>query len=221
MKPREIILLGIVAVALIGSAFAWFGSRSSDAYAAQSARQMQQWGIALNLFLIDNQNQLPETGGTPVTAEQKNAWFNAMPQYLGQTPLAELPAGSRPKPGVDSLWIVPGQKETRAWDPEVFFFNYGMNQALQPDPEARSFRIYEIDSPQNVVFMTEVDGYEPTTGPDLVKYRFGPGGQSPRAIANVLFCDGHVAPVPRSILSDDPATRLASQAKDGISWFQE
>jgi len=221
MKPREIILLAIVAIALAGSTFAWLNSRSSDAFATQSASQMQQWGIALNLFLIDNQNQLPETGITPVTPTQKNAWFNALPQYLGQTPLADLPAGSRPRPGVDSLWIVPGQKEARAWDPEVFFFNYAMNQFLQPDPEKRSFRIYEIDFPHNVVFMTEVDGYEPTTRPDLVDFRFGPGGQSPRAIANVLFCDGHVEPITRSVLSDDPASRLASQAKDGVSWFQE
>lgn len=221
MKPREIILLGIVAIALIGSALGWLNSRSSDAFASQSARQMQQWGIALNLFLIDNQNQLPEIGGTPVTTSQTQAWFNALPQYLGQTPLAELPAGSRPKPGVDSLWIVPGQKEPRAWDPEVFFFNYGMNQFLQPDPDTRSFRIYEIDFPEHVVFMTEVDGYEPTTRPDLVSYRFGPGGQSPRAVANVLFCDGHVEPITRSVLTDDPSTRLAVQAKSGVSWFEK
>jgi prepilin-type processing-associated H-X9-DG protein len=221
MKPREILLLSIVGICLIISATGWFLSRGSDAYAAQSARQMQQWGIALNLYLIDNQNQLPETGITPVTAGQTLAWYNALPPYIGQTSLAKLPPGSRPKPGVESLWIVPGQKEPRAWDPEVFYFNYAMNQFLQPDPEARSFRIYEVDFPQNVVFLTEVDGYEPTCNPDLVDYRFGDDGQSPRAIANVLFCDGHVQPVSRAQLSDDPASRLAATAKAGVSWFEK
>lgn len=221
MKLREIILLSIVGLGLIGSGAAWFASRGSDAYAAQSARNMQQWGIALNLYLIDNQNQLPEPGITPITPTQTLAWYNALPPYLGQTALAELPAGARPKPGVDSLWIVPGQKAPRSWDPDVFYFNYAMNQFLQPNPDARSFRIYEIDYPQNVVFMTEVNGYEPATRPDLVDFRFGPGGQSPRAIANVLFCDGHVQPVSRAQLSEDPAASFASSAKEGISWFEK
>lgn len=220
MKPREIILLVLVAIGLVVSGVAWFTSRSGDAYAAQSARTMQQWGIALNLYLIDNANQLPETGVTPITKAERTAWYNALPPYIGQTALADLPPGKRPKPGVASMWIVPGQREPRAWDNEVFFFNYAMNQFLQPEADTRSFRIFEIPSPQNVVFMTEVNGYEPSVTPERVEFRFGPGGNSPRAVANVLFCDGHVEPVARGALVDDPTSRLATSARDGVSWFE-
>lgn len=221
MKPREILLLSLVAIGLIVAGIGWFMGRGSDASAAQSARNLQQWGIALNLYLIDNQNQLPGVGATPITAAQTSAWYNALPPYLGQGSLADLPPGSRPKPGVSSLWVVPGQREPRFWDNDVFLFNYAMNRALQPDATVRSFRIYEIEFPQHVVFMTEVNGYDPGVDPDTVDYRWGPGGVSPRAFANVLFCDGHVEPVPRATLTDDPAARRAANARDGVSWFEE
>lgn len=219
MRIREIVLLAIVLLGVTIVTFGWFQSRGEKANAAASARTLQQWGIALNLYLIDNENQLPETGETPVTAEQTLAWYNALPPYLGQTALTELPPGSRPKPGALSLWIIPGAREPRAWDDEVFYFNYAMNQFLQPDANMRSFRIYEIDHPANVVFMTEVDAYEPAVTPGRVAFRFGPGGASPRAIANVLFCDGHVEPLTRARL-EDPNARLAATAETGVSWFE-
>jgi len=221
MKPREIFAVSVAVIALAAFGVSWFLSRGSAANAAQSARILQQWGIALNLYLIDNQNQLPEPGVTPVSRDQTSAWYNALPPYIGQKSLADLPAGSRPQPGVPSLWIVPGDRVPRAWDPEVFYFNYAMNQFLQPNAEVRSFRIYEIDNPQNVVFMTEVDQYESGVTPSRVTFRFGAGGRSPRGVANVLFCDGHVEPVTRAVLVDDPASRLADSAAEGVSWFEE
>jgi prepilin-type processing-associated H-X9-DG protein len=95
-----------------------------------------------------------------------------------------------------------------------------MNQFLQPDANVRSFRIYEIDHPANVVFMTEVNAYEPAVTPERVDFRFGPGGASQRAVANVLFCDGHVEPVTRARL-ENPEARLAATAESGISWFEK
>ncbi len=217
MGLRHILIaLALLVVAGI-SAAAYLLGRRGETSSVASARNLQQWGIALNLYLIDNENQLPETGATPIEPAQAKAWYNALPVYLSQTPLADLPPGSRPKPGTQSIWINPGAKKPHVWDPEVFYFNYAMNRFLQPDPGARSFKIYEIDHPGNVVFMTEVDGYEPAVTPDAVAFLHG--GRA--SIANVLFCDGHVAPEPRAILVDDENTRLATSAENGLSWFEK
>ncbi len=218
IRAREIFILVLVLIVLAVSLLAWVQSRKGESAAVVSARNLQQWGIALNLHLIENDNQLPSVGATPISADQTSAWYNSLPTYLGQTPLAELPPGARPAPGKRSMWIDPATKESRIWDPEVFYFNYGMNRYLQPDPALRPFKIYEIDYPGNVIFLTEVDGYEPVATPNTVVFRRGPS--APTATAHVLFCDGHVNPVTRDTLVDNPTTREAAAAETGPSWFE-
>ncbi len=220
MKPREIVLASIVGLLLLAAAIGWWIARGREATGVASARNLQQWGIALNLYLIDNENQLPEVGVAPVTPAQEKAWFNALPVYLSQTPLADLPPGQRPKPGVPSLWVDPNSRSPRNWDPEVFYFNYAMNRFLQPKADVRSFKINELTYPGNVVFLVEVNDYEPAATPDTVVFPHGPG-RGPRALTNVLFCDGHVAPVTRAALVDDPAARTAANAETGVSWFEQ
>jgi prepilin-type processing-associated H-X9-DG protein len=193
--------------------------RGEDVKRLAAARNLQQWGIALNLHLIDHDNQLPAVGTTPVDASQKSAWFNALPPYISQTPLTDLPPGQRPRPGVPSLWIDPVTKPVKVWDPEVFFFNYAMNRALQPDLKVRSFRIYEVPSPGNVIFMAEVEGYSPSCSQEDVVFRHGAmRSGDPNASAHVLFCDGHVQAIPRKVLLNPSALR-AESASDGPSWF--
>ena len=221
MKPREILLAATVGVLLVAAAATWFLARGKDATGAASARNLQQWGIALNLYLIDNENQLPETGATPIEAAQLKAWYNALPPYLSQTPLADLPPDQRPRPGVPSLWIDPSLKPVRIWDADQFFFGYAMNQALQPQAGVRSFKINELNYPGNVVFLTEVNGPDPFVTPETVVFRHGSRPNSPSAIAIVLFCDGHVAPVTRAVLVDDTVARSASAAENGVSWSEQ
>lgn len=221
MKPREILLASLVGLLLIVAAAAWFSARSRDASGAGSARNLQQWGIALNLYLIDNENQLPEVGANPIDPAQTKAWYNALPPYLSQTPLAELAPDARPRPGVTSLWIDPSSKAPRVWDPNVFFFNYGMNRFLQPRADVRSFRINELGYPGNIVFLAEVNGYEPDATPETAVFPHGARPNSPQGVAQILFCDGHVAPVTKAVLTDDPAARSAAQAETGVSWFEQ
>jgi len=222
MSPSRIAALALVLVVLAAVGLASISRRGEEAKRAGSARNLQQWGISLNLYLMDNNNQLPGIGGTPITPDQKDAWYNALPPYLSKPALAELPEGQRPRPGVPSMWIDPTTKPVRVWDPAVFYFNYAMNRALQPETGVRSFRIYEISHPGNVVFLTEVDGYSPWASPDDVVFRHGGAKpSSPRATAHVLFSDGHVQSVQRAVLVDDPASRLAKSAAEGISWAEK
>ncbi len=221
MRPRELLLAIAVGILLIVAVIAWLMGRNQDASGAASARNLQQWGIALNLYLIDNENQLPDTGAAPVAATQEKAWYNALPPYLSQTALADLPPEQRPRPGVPSLWIDPSLKPVRIWDSDTFFFSYAMNRALQPQTGVRSFKINELNFPGNVVFLTEVNGYEPFVTPDTVDFSHGRRANSPTSIANVLFCDGHVAPLTRAVLVDDPSARAASAAANGVSWFEQ
>ena len=200
-----LIVLGLVLIAVLGR-------QKEDSTRVASARNLQQWGIALNLFLIENDNQLPEVGQTPVTPAQAKAWFNALPPYLSEKPLVELPPDERPRPGVPSLWVRPDTRPVKIWDPEVFYFSYGMNRSLQPVDGIRSFRINETIYPGSVLFLVPTDGYSPGAGPEDVVF-------PKTGAAHVLFCDGHVQPVPRAKLLD-PASLAGTNAAKGISWFQ-
>lgn len=205
----------IVLIVLGAVLWAVLGQQKEDSARVAGARNLQQWGIALNLYLMDNENQLPEVGKTPVTPQQTKAWFNVLPPYLSEKPLADLPVGERPRPGVPSLWIRPNTRPVKIWDPEVFFFNYGMNRNLQPVEGTRSFRIYELNFPGSVVFLAPIKGYEPDAGPGDV---FFPKGRDPSV--HILFCDGHVQPVPRTKILD-ASSLSATAAEAGFSWFQK
>ncbi|MCK9589718.1 MAG: hypothetical protein WC076_11810 [Terrimicrobiaceae bacterium] len=214
----RLIRISAAAIVLLVLAFvlvAVLGRQKEDGTRVAGARNLQQWGIALNLYLIENDNQLPEVGKSPVTSGQANAWFNTLPLYLSEKPLAEIPAGERPRPGAPSLWVRPDTKPVKIWDPEVFYFSYGMNRNLQPVAGTRSFRINEIHFPGSVIFLAPVDGYSPDAGPDDVVFP-----RTGTAAAHILFCDGHVQPVSRAKLLD-PVSLSASAAEKDISWFQQ
>jgi len=189
------------------------GRQTQESHRVSSLRNLQQWGIALNLYLIENGNELPEVGRTPVTPDQTKAWFNALPPYLSESPLAALQPGERPRPGVPSLWIRPESKPVKIWDPGVFFFNYGMNTALQPEEGKRSFRIYELRFPGSVIFLVPTSEFSP--GASVETTVFSEAGE-----AHILFCDGHAEAVPQSKLQD-PSALSAASAEQGVSWFRD
>lgn len=220
MKARELIFAGTVLL-ILGLVLALvLGQQRSNAREAAAVRNLQQWGIALNLYLIDNDNNLPLVGSVPVEAEETKAWFNALPPYLSRPSLAALPPGERPRPGVESFWVSPASPPVRVWDEQVFYFGYGMNRFLQPDPDLRSFRIHELERPAQVIFMSEKGGYDPALTPEEVLSFWGTG-MHPESL--VLFCDGHVQKVLREVLVNDPDTLTVRNLdrEGGISWFKE
>ena len=213
-SPRLIrVLVCAVVLAALGFVLLGILGRQKEAgHRAATVRNLQQWGIALNLYMIENGNELPEVGKMPLDPAQAKAWFNALPPYLSEKPLAEIPPGERPRPGVPSLWIRPGTKPVRIWDPEAYFFSYGMNRNLQPEDGNRSFRINEIPFPGNVVFLAPTEGYSSDATPENVVF-------PKKRPAHILFCDGHVQTVSRAKLLD-PASLPAAAAEKEPSWFQ-
>lgn len=210
------VLGGVILIVLGLVAYSNFVRSGQAGLRSAELRNLQQWGIALNLYLIDNENQLPEVGATPVSADQTRAWYNVLPPYISQTPLASLPEGERPRPGVPSLWVRPTTKPVKIWDPTVFYFDYAMNAFLQPQAGTRSFRIYEISFPGSVLFLVPVGGYSPGAKPEDVV--FDKTEKPP--VARVLFCDGHVQTVPRVVL-DSPESRAVPSSGTSVSWYEK
>ncbi len=209
--------VGLAAVATLLPAYLSVQGRARTIAGAQN---LQQWGIALNLHLMDNANQLPEVGSASIDPTQAKAWYNSLPEYVSQPALAAIPVGQRPRPGEKSLWMDPASKALRAIPAESFYFNYGMNKFLQPTEQDRAVRFTELPNPGRVVFMTRVAGYTPWVIPDDVVF---PAAVPDTAYAHVatpvLFCDGHAELVSRQDLVSDPKALEATPPADGVSWF--
>ncbi len=199
---------------LISLGIVWIRSRGKTAQQALSLRNLQQWGIALNLYLVENEDRLPEVGGAVASANAPKAWYNALPESIGQTALTKLAPDEKPLPGKESLWIDPGTKrrEARAsWGD--YFFSFGMNYWLHPLPAEAPWKIYNLSDPSQTIFLAPVSGPRPGAAPSTVVYRYrGNGG---KFVATVLFCDGHAATMSRSELSgfSDAESRKADSAK--------
>ncbi|MFV0415845.1 MAG: hypothetical protein ACK5NG_05705 [Chthoniobacterales bacterium] len=221
MNLRSWIFIILILLAATLTIVALRYKQSAAADRAASLRNLQQWGIALTLYLMEHDSQLPEVGSLPLSPEQTNAWYNALPPYLSAKPLTALDPAERSQTKTPSIWIDPANK-TPVRPDGPYLFQYGMNHYLQPDSTLRSFKINELQRPANVIFMAETSSKEPFATPENVAYRHGSNSAAATAEAFVTFADGHVAPVPRSQLSDSPDSLRADAAGEGkVSWFKE
>jgi len=213
LRKREVVIC-VVAVILLAAVFVpVFRQKSDRDLAMVSAQNLMQWGIALNLYLIENNNALPAVGPAFADPDAAEAWYNALPPYLSREPLT---AQARLEVNLEnpSLWIDPGVDPREVPRYQDFPFFYAMNRYLQPDPAYGSYRIFDLQNPGSVIFLTEVLGTDPGVMPERVAFRHGRG--EPKA--HVLFCDGHVELVPRAELVErlegvEPTEELAP-----VSW---
>jgi prepilin-type processing-associated H-X9-DG protein len=205
-----ILSLGVV---VFGIATPYFIHTAASAARSASAANLQQWGIALNLYLTEYDNRLPDTGDASLPTEDTQAWYNSLPPYLSQTPLNEMAV--KPQHGEPSLWVDPSLKKSKTTE---FQFSYAMNAWLQPDPTKSAYKIYEIEDPSRVVFLTETAGDSPRIQSAEVDFRHGKKQPDPQAKAHVLFCDGHVELITQEDLKDNTASQDPQAPMSKISW---
>ncbi len=192
--------------------------KSRDALAVGSASNLMRWGIALNLYLMDNEDRLPSVGGALPDPELEQAWYNALPLYLSMTPLTQLPTEQRPRPGDESLWVDPAATANDArlaWGD--FFFSYGMNYWLHPIETELTYKIYRVTAPARTVFLAETAGSRPGLAPQEVALRHGTRPNGVDALGHVLFCDGHVELVSEVALRPELHTMM-TEDMEPIYW---
>lgn len=219
MKTREIVFLAVMAVCLVVAIVPYIRKGQSEAANIRSLNNLVQWGIGLNLYLIDHENRLPQIGPSQPLANSENTWYQALPPYLSQKTYSELKNAGHAKGDLSAqIWNDPAIERMFGEAPSSFIFPYAMNRWLQPVPDLGAYAIYDVVSPRSVVFMTETASTDPGVLPAAVSYRHGRKPTSPAAETNVLFVDGHVAPVTREVLSAEPDTALDAPLPT-VSWL--
>lgn len=194
LTRNEVIALAALAVVALAVALPYFLHQSRAAARTASLQNLRQWGIAFNLYLVENDHTLPAAGRR---ADDPAAWFNALPPYLSLPPLS---ATAPEAAGPGTLWADPAARPP-AGAPAAARATYGMNTWLQPDPAAAAWRIYDIEDPSGTLFLVETAPGVLQTGPGGMTFRHGPG-----ETGHALFCDGHAEPVTRAA-AEAPAAR--------------
>ncbi len=191
MTGREVLLVIIAMAVVVAGVILFLQLKNQDAQRAQSARNLMQWSIALQMHLLENNNLLPAAGGPAADQEIENAWYNALPRYLGiPSPLNDTSlTSSNDLQGPLAIWYDPAFDEPLFTQSRQFIFTYGMNRYLQPDTDRSPYRIHELSNPAVTIFMAEQSGTDPGILPQDIAVRYRRGDNP---AANVLYCDGHV-----------------------------
>ncbi len=170
------------------------------------ANNLRQWGTAMGMYLDENRGVFPTDGASGDEA----VWYNLLPQYIGVEPFSTLSArGKAPCPGIGkSVYVCPSQ----AIDSELlakytggsqttYALSYAMNYWINAPKEdvslSKRMRLSQVKhSDQFVVFSETFDKTLKSVdaNPENKSITSAPDFRHRRRV-NVVFADGHVAPV--------------------------
>lgn len=185
LSRNEVLSLLVLVLLAVAVVLPYFQYRARAAKRSASLQNLRQWGIALNLYLVESDNSLPASGTGP---DDARAWFNTLPVYLSLKPLSGQTRESVLEVG---LWTDPAARVDAPGGPETAV-TYGMNAWLHPHPDKAPCRIYEVEDPTATFFLLATEPGRLRVLPGQIAYRHGVATPKSKSRSQALFCDGHV-----------------------------
>ena len=186
----ELLVLVPVAVLLGTMLLAVSNDATQQLKAAACLNNMRQWGLGCMLYANDYKDYYPYDGAptSPCASINTNAWFNVIPQYIGQKPLCALyTAGTPPTPLTKSVWSCPGSTNATVQPTMASpVFYYSISSCWHEDGSFVGLRRNQMMSSRNTILFCEEteDNFSETNGQyDTVTRHFGG--------SNFVFGDGH------------------------------
>ncbi len=187
----ELLVLVPVAALLTTMLFAVSNDAKQQLQAAACLNNMRQWSLGFMLYANDHNDYYPYDGSpvSPCATVNTNAWFNVVPQYIGQQSLCQLyAAGTPPTPLTKSVWSCPSSTNVTVqptMSSPVFYYSMNLCWHEQGSTSV-GYRRNRMMSPRNtILFCEEQEDVWPNQngGYDLVTRHFGG--------SNFVFGDGH------------------------------
>ena len=155
-----LVVIAIIAI-LASMLLPALSKAKSRALQANCLSNLKQWGLAMHLYATDNNDGIPRDGmdvtgvypGVSGAANDPNAWFNLLPQVVGERTLSAywndpggVPMNKLPFPGgKGKIWQCPAASMTASEVAMISgggthgFFSYGMNIDLKKSTRDDNF----------------------------------------------------------------------------------
>jgi len=182
-----LVVMGSIAV-LAALLLPALGSAKDKAKAVSCLSNLRQWGQALHLYTVNNNDFLPPDGfGTPTRPEHFiSGWYIQLPETIGLPPYQSLPwrTNAAVNPG-RSLWICPANPRRSNGNA---LFHYCLNENVNGTGDlARPAQIDTIPHPTGVIYLFDSKNLPAIGGWSFVHTNLHTHG------AQFLFLDGHAA----------------------------
>ena len=214
------LLVTIAIIAILAALFLTAPARAkAKARSIQCLSDLKQWGLAMTMYAADNEEDLPRENGAnginrwPVIAAETNrdVWYNALSDHLAKPPAHAYEPSLESRREFHTAFSLFTCSAAR-FDPADLAtypnFSRGMNSRLRIGTS--SSKVSAFMEPTRTPFFLDagVTGEAPLGSQPVNAYDGRPHVKWDRAsirhggFGNVVFADGHAAPVPSRCLTN-------------------
>jgi prepilin-type N-terminal cleavage/methylation domain-containing protein/prepilin-type processing-associated H-X9-DG protein len=178
-----IAIIAILAALLLPA----LGRAKEKARATSCLNNLRQWGIATQLYVVDNADFLPPDGTpNPSDSATNSGWYILLPQLLGIPRYHDMPwrTNATAEPG-RTVWICPSNPRRSNGNN---LFHYCLNEYINQTGDAnRPVRISSLTRHSALVWLFDCKNLPAVGTPNFVHTNLHSLG------AQFTFLDGHAA----------------------------
>jgi len=222
----ELLVVIVIIAILAAIIFPVVSSMMRQGNQTASAANLRQWYSGFGASLGDNDGSMPSDGAANgFNPGDQTAWFNRIPLQLKITPCASF-GSNWPRLHSKSIWVNP-QVPLSASPGGSFIFCYAFNTYLSNATQINQ-KFANVEHPDRTILMSEKADLKPDLDPTTIRSYFGSGNPTDPLVdinnaANILFCDGHVQLVKRSVFGAgqtyDPNFYASSYDQLPLTWL--
>ncbi|HET7624573.1 MAG TPA: prepilin-type N-terminal cleavage/methylation domain-containing protein [Verrucomicrobiae bacterium] len=178
-----IAIIAILAALLLPA----IGRAKEKANAAYCLNNLRQWGLATQLYAVDNDDFLPPDGKpNPLENDTNNGWYIQLPEAIGIPHYHEMPWRTNADAETGrSIWLCPSNRR-RSNGKNLF--HYCLNENVNgTGAENHSVKLASIRNDSAVVWLFDSKNLPAVGTPNFVHTNLHGAG------AQFTFLDGHAA----------------------------
>jgi len=194
-----LVVIAIIAI-LIGLLLPTLGRARKASSQASCISNLRQWGLATQMYAIENHGYLPRRGqgvAPTVQVDRLADWFNVLPPMLKLDAYTDLNANNQiPRPGgASSVWLCPDAADFEG----KYYWSYGMNMGLSVENGAQNNgmpdKISSVGDASTMALFADAPGNYCSVFPSRFANGYNPVARHNKGV-NICFLDGHATAVP-------------------------
>jgi len=178
-----LVVIAIIAI-LAAMLLPALSSAKSKAQTVSCLNNLKQWGLATQMFALENNDLLPKDG-TPNGTSVNEGWYIDIPSVLGQPTYQEMEWRTNANADIGrSIWICPSNPRRSNGNN---LFHYCLNEHVNANGSGNQVKLSTILKPSDTVWLFDNGKLAGVAQQNNVHSNLHSAG------ANFTFLDGHSA----------------------------